>query len=163
MEPENPTVKTTEERVQAKEAGPASEVEEPLRRKFFRVCLCGMGTLTAGLTAAPVVTFLQRPESLTAARQVKVPVAELTAGQAIYRDVQGVPVVIVPGEGTPRVFNASCTHLGCIVRWEHDTKTFICPCHGALFDGEGKPLKGPTNQPLAPVAFEVKDGDIVIG
>ena len=133
------------------------------RRRFFETCLGGMGTLTVGLTAAPVVTFLERPESLTASRIVKLPLSELASGQAIYREVQGSPVVIVPGEGQPRVISASCSHLGCIVRWEHDTRTFICPCHGAVFDADGKPLKGPTNQPLTPVPFEVKDGEIIIG
>ncbi len=142
---------------------PADEAAACPRRRFFRACLGGMGAMTAGLTAAPVATFLQRPESLTAASTVKVPLTELGSGEAIYREVQGSPVVIVPGEGMPKVFSASCSHLGCIVRWEHDTRTFICPCHGAIFDATGKPLKGPTNQPLPAVNFEVKEGVIIIG
>ncbi len=133
------------------------------RRVFFRGCLYGMGALTTGLTAAPIATFVQRPAPLTAARAVKVQVSELANGQAIYRELQGSPVVIVPGEDGPKAFSASCTHLGCIVRWEHDTRTFICPCHGAIFGSDGKVLKGPTNQPLPPVDFVVKDGQIVIG
>lgn len=122
-----------------------------------------MGVVTAGLTGAPIVTFLQRPESLLAARTVKVPVAELASGEAIYREFQGSQIVIVPGEGAPQVFSAGCTHLGCIVRWEHDTRTFVCPCHGAVFDSAGKPLKGPTNQALPPIPFELKEGNIIIG
>lgn len=141
------------------ESGPAAG----LRRKFFRTCLKVMGGVTAGLTAAPVLTFLQRPAPLRAVRSVKVPLKELESGQAIYRDIQGVPVVVIPDVKGPQVFSAACTHLGCIVRWEHETRTFLCPCHGAVFDSTGRPLKGPTNVPLPAVAFELKDGDIVIG
>lgn len=133
------------------------------RRKFFQVCLGGMGVLTGGFTALPVVTFLGPPETLAAQGPVEVPLAELEAGQAIYREVQGTPVVIVPGEEGPTVFSASCTHLGCIVRWEHESNTFVCPCHGAYFDARGNPLKGPTNQPLPKIEHEVKDGKIILG
>ena len=49
------------------------------------------------------------------------------------------------------------------MRWEHETETFICPCHGAVFDVSGAPLKGPTNLPLPPVTYEIEDGKIVIG
>lgn len=133
------------------------------RRKFFRVCLGGMGVLTGGFTVAPVVTFLTPPTTLTAQGPVEVPLSELAEGQAIYREVRGIPIVIIPGSDEPAVFNASCSHLGCIVRWEHDTRTFFCPCHGAVFDSAGKPLKGPTNQPLTTVEFEVREEKIILG
>lgn len=140
------------------EAGP--------RRTFFRNCLGGMGAMIVGFIGVPLATFLKLPKRLEVERAVQVPLSDLEGGQAIYRDYQGTPLVIVPGvdgEDEPRVFNASCSHLGCIVRWEHGTETFLCPCHGAVFDSAGKPLKGPTNQPLEKLGFEVKDGNIVIG
>jgi cytochrome b6-f complex iron-sulfur subunit len=133
------------------------------RRAFCRACLGGMGAAGAGMVAAPLVSFLQRPTRLEAESTIRIPLSELKEDEAIYRDLQGIQIVILLNQGVPLVINAACTHLGCLVRWEHSTRTFICPCHGAVFDQSGKVLRGPTNQPLAVVPSEVKDGVLIVG
>lgn len=40
----------------------------------------------------------------------------------------------------------TCTHRGCMLRYEHDQ--FICPCHGAVFTLTGKPVSGPAEKNL---------------
>jgi Rieske Fe-S protein len=52
---------------------------------------------------------------------------------AVYRDPQG------------RVHKCSavCTHLQCIVQWNHIEQSWDCPCHGSRFDPLGKVLMGP--------------------
>jgi Rieske Fe-S protein len=37
-------------------------------------------------------------------------------------------------------FSAACTHRGCIVQWQENTRQFICPCHHGTFDTTGKPV-----------------------
>ena len=52
---------------------------------------------------------------------------------ALYRD----------GSGALHSFTAVCPHLGCVVQWNGDEKTFDCPCHGSRFSKEGVVINGP--------------------
>jgi Rieske Fe-S protein len=57
--------------------------------------------------------------------------------------------------GTLHEHSAVCTHLGCIVAWNSEEKSWDCPCHGSRFDAYGRVLDGPANLDLPPV--EEKD------
>ncbi len=41
-----------------------------------------------------------------------------------------------------------CAHLGCPVRFVKAASTFICPCHGGVYDFEGQVIGGPPVRPL---------------
>ncbi|RTL83012.1 MAG: FAD-dependent oxidoreductase [Hyphomicrobiales bacterium] len=43
---------------------------------------------------------------------------------------------------------ASCTHLGCQLRWNSFERCWDCPCHGSQFAPDGEPLNGPAISPL---------------
>jgi glycine/D-amino acid oxidase-like deaminating enzyme/nitrite reductase/ring-hydroxylating ferredoxin subunit len=64
---------------------------------------------------------------------------------AVYKDERG----------ELHVFSAKCTHLGCVVQWNADEKSFDCPCHGSRYSSEGKVINGPAIADLKMV--EVKD------
>lgn len=50
--------------------------------------------------------------------------------------------------------SATCTHLGCQVRWEAAETKFRCPCHGGVFDAQGRVVEGPP--PRALDRFDVR-------
>ena len=45
-------------------------------------------------------------------------------------------------------FSAVCPHLGCVLQWNADEKSFDCPCHGSRFTKEGKLINGPAIKDL---------------
>jgi glycine/D-amino acid oxidase-like deaminating enzyme len=54
---------------------------------------------------------------------------------AVYRDPAGMV----------HRFSAVCPHLGGIVRWNDDEKSFDCPVHGSRFTCMGAVVNGPAN------------------
>jgi Rieske Fe-S protein len=62
-----------------------------------------------------------------------------------------------------RALSATCTHLGCRVRWDAGADRFRCPCHGGAYSVEGRVLSGPPPRPLAELRARISDsGDVEV-
>jgi cytochrome b6-f complex iron-sulfur subunit len=62
-----------------------------------------------------------------------------------------------------KAISTRCTHLGCMVAFDERKKEFHCPCHGSVYDIDGKRLSGPAKEPLSSPPFRrEKNGDLVI-
>ena len=41
-----------------------------------------------------------------------------------------------------------CSHMGCVLKWNPEEKTWECPCHGSRFGPNGAVLDNPAGKPL---------------
>lgn len=55
-----------------------------------------------------------------------------------------------------------CPHAGCSVEWRREEKEFICPCHGARFDQQGKVTAGPAREDLHRMTTSISNGVVTI-
>jgi Rieske Fe-S protein len=77
-----------------------------------------------------------------------------------YRERGRQTVFLVrDGKRSVKVLSATCTHLGCQVRWESESKRFLCPCHGGVYGPDGRVLDGPPPRPLDTIDVRVDDRD----
>jgi menaquinol-cytochrome c reductase iron-sulfur subunit len=56
-----------------------------------------------------------------------------------------------------------CMHLGCPVRYTEAAQRFICPCHGGVYDFQGKVSGGPPVRPLDRFYNRLRNGQVEIG
>jgi len=80
-----------------------------------------------------------------------------------YREalVRRTIFLVKTGESEVAAFDATCTHLGCLVGWDPQRQVFKCPCHGGIFDRSGAVMEGPPPEGLMKIATRV-DGNRVM-
>ena len=59
-------------------------------------------------------------------------------------------------------FDPRCTHLGCPYRWDAGKRQFLCPCHTAVFDIDGKVVSGPPPRGLDRFPTKVVGGRLLL-
>ncbi len=73
----------------------------------------------------------------------------LSSGEGTVVDMKGKKIAAFKDpSGKTTLHSAVCPHLGCIVKWNGQEKTFDCPCHGSRFGADGSLLKGPAQRGL---------------
>lgn len=76
---------------------------------------------------------------------------DLAPGQAAVLTVDGERTACYRDEaGAVHAVSATCTHMGCTVRWNGGERSWDCPCHGSRFDPDGQILNAPATAPLPP-------------
>ena len=130
------------------------------RRSVLRLAWVGIVAASA-LTFKPLIQYLTSDEDQQRSPLVvyQKPLEENSDWQKtdnsrvwVKRDTLGIMALV-----------ATCTHLGCEVNYLPEKKEWLCPCHGSLYDLEGRPVTGPAPKALPRVAVERKpDGSLVI-
>lgn len=57
---------------------------------------------------------------------------------AVYKDENGIC----------HYFSPYCRHVLCLIRFDKQSKTWVCPCHGSVYDCYGEIIEGPTSKCL---------------
>lgn len=76
--------------------------------------------------------------------------------------VDGSAILIIRTAKEFKAFSAICTHLGCVVGWDGQKHVMVCPCHGGVFDTDGRVISGPPPRPLPAYPVSVVGGKILI-
>src|SRR5579884_2339228 len=59
--------------------------------------------------------------------------------------------------------SSRCVHVGCPVRYVAAAGSFVCPCHGGVYDFRGIRTGGPPPRPLDRFYTLIRDGQVLIG
>ena len=130
-------------------------------RRLFNLVVCGVGAeLLACGSATTVLTPTANRVTLTYAQ---FPALAKAGGGAVVDVAGGFPLVVVrPGDATAVALSATCTHAGCILRYEPSASDLHCDCHGANFSLGGAVLHGPAIIPLPLYAATTGDDAITV-
>jgi Rieske Fe-S protein len=149
-----------------------SEAGLPARRDFLKIGILGAAGIIASTAIYPLVGLAERSQppkpimfadALPLSDMPEVGVKKI----ALYFTPGGkadARVFIKRGpDGKLTAFSAVCTHLGCIVNYDRLKDRFICPCHGGVYDGNGKNVAGPPPAPLTKLPVQIVGEYIQVG
>jgi Rieske Fe-S protein len=132
------------------------------RRDFLGASSCALAVLVvegcASLVAHPV-PLTDGVVELPLARypELRDPLGALAIQPPGFTD----PVyVLSASNGEVRALSPICTHRGCTV--EVEGERLVCPCHGSVYDREGRVLRGPAERSLTRFTARLAGDRLVI-
>jgi menaquinol-cytochrome c reductase iron-sulfur subunit len=159
------------------------------RRRVFTVAAQGLGGVAGAAVVLPAVGFALAPvferedeiwQSVGSLDEfspdVYVPriitvvegIGEVGKTTAYIR--QGNPALSKQEPDLPQeraeeyiAISTRCAHAGCPVRFVQAAANFICPCHGGVYDFQGKVTGGPPVRPLDRFQTRVSNGQVEVG
>ena len=155
------------------------EGETMTRRTVFAVAGQALGGAGVVAVTLPVIGFalapiFDRPEEQWEGVGPVSDFVQDTYRQAVITIVDGVgdtgKTTVYIRRGSPDLdedpneviaISTRCAHLGCPVRFVRAAGNFICPCHGGVYDFEGKVIGGPPVRPLDRFQTRVTDDGIL--
>jgi menaquinol-cytochrome c reductase iron-sulfur subunit len=148
------------------------------RRRALAIFVNAAMAIIGGSLTALLGAFALRPQpgSSTGGRWFRAgttedlkpdePVARVLAVSRVdgwYRARARETVFLVwDGDRTVRALSATCTHLGCQVRWDAAGKKFRCPCHGGVYAADGTVVEGPPPRPLDPIEARIDPANATV-
>ncbi|HEX9597375.1 MAG TPA: Rieske (2Fe-2S) protein [Anaerolineales bacterium] len=140
-------------------------MDNPNRRRLLKSLVEGGIGASILSFLYPIVNFVLPPPSQGSGMESKEVGSEneLQPNSGMVFQFGNEPALLVrTAEGELRAFTAICTHLGCTVNYEPDSKVIWCPCHNGMFDLHGRNIGGPPPRPLTEYKVNLRNGQIVV-
>jgi cytochrome b6-f complex iron-sulfur subunit len=148
----------------------AGNIERPKlfnRRSFLDLCIGGLITVTFAGVIYPAFKYILGANKLGGRQSfglLEIPLSDLEDGGAIIKKFRNKPVIVARlSQDKIYALSAVCTHLGCVVKFNKNTKQIECPCHSAIFDLRGNVVGGPAPSPLTVYDVKISGDKIIIG
>jgi len=162
----------------------AYEGETVTRRRLFTGGALAAGGIASAAFGLPALGFAVGPlfEKTEAANFQDVgPEADFNPETYVAKVITLAPDAGEPGKATVYVrkfdptrdtdklkqpyvaISNRCMHLGCPVRYVQASERFICPCHGGVYEFDGKVAGGPPVRPLDRFDTKVEGGRVKVG
>src|SRR5690554_6142365 len=128
---------------------------EDRRRTLARFVTLGLGAIGAGFASLAAVVATPKASGSGRRWRAAASLSDLPASgphTAVlaerhadgWHQTRRQTVVFIDKDGDSyRALSATCTHLGCRVRWDETNAQYRCPCHGGVFDRAGNVVSGP--------------------
>ena len=159
------------------------EGESMSRRKALTMAGQAIGGLAGAVIVLPAVGFavapiFDKPEERWESVGPTSRFTDTTYKPVVFTLVDGVGeagkttafvrrgIAKAPFNEDPNSFVAistRCAHLGCPVNYVQAARNFICPCHGGVYDFQGKVIGGPPVRPLDRFQTRVVGGQVQVG
>jgi len=140
------------------------DIEYTPRRKFLATLIAifssviavALGAVLAGFGISPALKKKEEEwievggvSALEADKPKEVVYYYLKKDGWLEKKVKGLVYVIKKEGNEIAAMSPTCTHLGCEVKWNEERREFLCPCHGGVYDINGKVASGPPPKPLS--------------
>jgi menaquinol-cytochrome c reductase iron-sulfur subunit len=158
--------------------------ESPVRRRgFLAFCTGALATLLGALVAIPAFGYFLAPlrgrfgksqgggEFQPVGSLDSLPVGQwkLVSFEVVDQDGwektrnrRSVWVRRDAANAEVTVLSPICPHLGCPISWQPDRSSFNCPCHGGVFDANGKNVAGPPPRPMDRLESRIAGGRLLV-
>lgn len=125
------------------------EIGQSERRRFLQTAAVAAGGLVLGLQSVTRAGEPSTPGAGDEALLTLPPKLLETVGASEVMETAADKIIVARSSPTEIIAcSAICPHKGCAVNYEHDSKQFVCPCHGSHFDLDGHVTHGPAKSDL---------------
>lgn len=133
------------------------------RRAFFKELLLTSAVL---MVATPKVAEAAPQDSMVVYPPRKIDGAEsMLPGSSLYFNyptTSDPAVLLRSSDGEYRAYSRRCSHAGCSVDFDPQSRCLKCPCHHGQFDGRmGRVMFGPPRRPLDEIVLQVRAGGLI--